>query len=250
MNKLIIIRRHVTIISIFIVIVTSVCACSQKNAVNYSCDVDLSEEMPKPQDQGEQFSCVAWATAYAARSYYEYNKSNWKLDEDDHLFSPSFVFNQLNNGKNENIALVDALELIKKNGVCPLSDMPYNDKDYSTQPTDEQKKIALKYKIDGYLSLEKKNIDIIKEYIKKRKVVLIGIPIFKDFKEMNEDNPVWDEYDQNVLGYHTLCVVGFSDKEQKVKVLNSWGENWGIEGYGWITYDMIKMFCMETYVME
>lgn len=40
----------------------------------FSPETDLSGSFPKPGNQGKQGSCVAWATAYAVRSYIEANR--------------------------------------------------------------------------------------------------------------------------------------------------------------------------------
>src|SRR5689334_11121609 len=57
--------------------------------------VDLSASMPAVGNQGQQQSCVAWSVAYALKSYQEKVETG-KQD----LFSPSFIYNQINNGIN------------------------------------------------------------------------------------------------------------------------------------------------------
>lgn len=46
-----------------------------------------------------------------------------------------------------------------------------------------------------------------------------------------------------------MCVVGYDDSKKAVKIINSWGTSWGINGYGWISYDLIKNQSLEAYVM-
>jgi len=39
-----------------------------------------------------------------------------------------------------------------------------------------------------------------------------------------------------IVGYHAVCLVGFDDEKEAWLLRNSWGRNWGIEGYCWIRY--------------
>src|SRR5262249_52202230 len=41
--------------------------------------VDLSKDFPLPGDQGNQYSCVAWSTGYALKSYQERVEIGWSL---------------------------------------------------------------------------------------------------------------------------------------------------------------------------
>lgn len=63
--------------------------------------VDLKDEFPVPGYQGKQNSCVPWAVAYALKSHQETVKRDWGLHTDNHLFSPSYVYNQINHGLND-----------------------------------------------------------------------------------------------------------------------------------------------------
>src|SRR5664279_5089218 len=68
---------------------------------------DLSAKMPAVGYQGQEGSCVAWATAYAMRGY-EARLDVWSgiapQTTDPALnFSPSFVYNQLDGGKDKGI---------------------------------------------------------------------------------------------------------------------------------------------------
>jgi hypothetical protein len=63
---------------------------------------DLSDKMPPVGNQGKQSSCVAWTVAYALKSYQERDEEKWEIMErsgqlnQDHVFSPAFIYNQIN----------------------------------------------------------------------------------------------------------------------------------------------------------
>ena len=82
--------------------------------------VDLSVNMPPIGNQGKQGSCVAWAVAYALKSYQEKLEekkpftSGTQLDQ-QRVFSPSFIYNQINRGQDKGSKIWEALEFVRKN---------------------------------------------------------------------------------------------------------------------------------------
>src|SRR5690606_5227844 len=101
---------------------------------------DLSNNLPPAGNQGNQNSCVAWAVGYAYKSYQEKKEEessylvNGQLNNDA-LFSPSFIYNQINNGVDGGSFFTDALNILSQQGCLKWADMPYNEMDYLTQPS-------------------------------------------------------------------------------------------------------------------
>ncbi|HMB96653.1 MAG TPA: hypothetical protein VKK61_11485, partial [Tepidisphaeraceae bacterium] len=115
---------------------------------------DLSKDMPPPGQQGQEESCVGWATAYAVKSFEEKIEEKWSyFDQDgqlvlDDVFSPSFIYNQINNGRDGGCSYIDALNLLSDAGSATLNDMPYHDGDISSKPSDDAMQHAKRYRID------------------------------------------------------------------------------------------------------
>ena len=97
--------------------------------------VDLSANFPTPGDQGNQNSCVGWATAYALKSYQERVENGWPLNTPEHLFSPAFLYNQINGQQDRGSYINEALDLAVNKGLATLARMSYSDQDYLTQPS-------------------------------------------------------------------------------------------------------------------
>ena len=102
--------------------------------------IDLSDKLPPVGQQGQQQSCVAWAVAYALKSYEEKVESGQSLK-----FSPSFIYNQINNGQNVPTYVTDALNVLSQQGVCMYDEMPYDQNDWVKKPTPQMQEGAKKY---------------------------------------------------------------------------------------------------------
>ena len=200
--------------------------------------IDLSPYFPTPGNQGSQGSCTAWAVAYALKTYQEDFERDWGVNSVSTRFSPAYVYNQLtDNGSGTKIS--DAMELIVEQGVCTLAQMPYNQNDYTTQPTDTQRANAAAYKAKDWYSIW--GIDNVRREIYEGNPVVVSIPIYPDFDNLNAtNNRVYDNLSGTFRGYHAITLVGYDDTDRTFKFINSWGTGFGDGGYGWLSYDVFS----------
>lgn len=221
--------------------------------------VDLSANMPVPGNQGKQGSCVGWASAYCVRSYYENIKNNrsFSLPADtsswSDVFSPSFIYNQLNLQLDLGILVVDALICMKYVGAVSWKDMPYSEKDYTTMPSKDQMDLAVNHKINGYGKIGI-TADSIKTALSNGDPVLIGVVIDQGIvlngRNYQSSSPyIWDHSQGYDVGGHALVIIGYDDSKNAFKVQNSWGTSWGNNGYFWISYSYLKKCVKEAYIM-
>ncbi|GAB3973397.1 hypothetical protein GCM10028806_27150 [Spirosoma terrae] len=219
---------------------------------------DLSAKMPPVQNQGQQSSCTAWATAYAARSYFNtlstrsnYLGSNGQLLPSS-VFSPAFVYNQLNGGQDKGSYTYKALDLIKTMGVCTMADMVYKATDFLTQPTAVQKQNASNFKIKDWGRINI-NTTTIKKFLYYDHPVIIGIIPDRNFKQLTQKDAqneyIWKETANDGTSGHAMVIVGYDDGRKAFKVQNSWGQSWANKGSIWFSYDIIAEVVREAYVM-
>ncbi len=224
--------------------------------------VDLSSKMPPVGNQGQQNSCVAWASGYAIKSYMAKNGGTFSTydppfsgGQGKNVFSPAFIYNQQNGGKDEGLYYYKTMEFLQKSGVAPWSSMPYTDKDYKKQPPESVKKEALQYKIKSFSRLNIKNPDDIKRVLAGGNVVLFGIIIDDAFYKL-KGSEVYDANGGQSYGGHAMTIVGYDDsktsksgKQGAFRFQNSWGTNWADKGFGWISYSMLAKVGQEAYAM-
>gem|GEM_PF-1174108 len=200
--------------------------------------VDLTNSFPAPGNQGHQGSCAAWATAYALKSHMVYLERGEPLNDRGNQFSPAYVYNQLATSNGSGLYIYDAMSLIKEQGVCSLESFPYNSSDWETKPTPEQRAEAANYKGRDWGSIF--GVDAIKTWLASGKGVVTGIQVYPDFDRLSWDNPIYDSISDRSRGGHAICLVGYDDNKRAFKLINSWGTGWGLDGYGWVSYDLMN----------
>jgi len=228
---------------------------------NNPSKADLSSMMPPVATQGCQGSCTAWSTTYAVKSYHEKRKHGWEFGPSvaynngagTNVFSPAWTYNQINHGRDKGSSITNALKLLKDKGAVPWKLMPYNQKDYRTQPDYSQRKKAVSYKIRDYKYLKAGNVNTIK-YELSRGNPLIGS--FKCTEKLSKyKKGVLDDHRGPVRGGHAMAIVGYDDNKAvsggrrgAFKIMNSWGLRWGQNGYMWMSYRCFAMLCRAAYV--
>jgi C1A family cysteine protease/fibronectin type 3 domain-containing protein len=218
--------------------------------------VDLSDLMPPVGNQGQQSSCVAWSTAYANKSYHEYverkDKGTWNYKSGNapnykNIFSPAFIYNQINGGKDSGSSISDAMALIVSKGALPWDAMPYTEKNYLKQPTPDQLQLAAKYKAKEFQRLRYNEPSEIKNQLAQGRPVVVGILINENIYEIGKK--IYNEAKGANLGGHAITLVGYDDSTNAFKYQNSWGVEWGDKGFGYIDYKYFAKVCRSAFVM-
>ncbi|MBI2339046.1 MAG: C1 family peptidase [Deltaproteobacteria bacterium] len=212
--------------------------------------IDLSAGLPRVADQGKQNSCAGWALSFAVKSFQENRELGWGLNE-EHLFSPSFIYNQLNGGKDEGVDLLDAMNFIVENGTVPYRLMPYREDDIATQPDERLKELAKGFKGLGYRRIDEKNMDHIRAYLAGGEPVLLVLEMFENFlpRGMRASGNIYKEKKGDSLGHHALVAVGYDNAKNAIKLMNSWGARWGEKGYGWLDYSFAPQVIEQAFVL-
>jgi C1A family cysteine protease len=229
--------------------------------------VSLLRYAPRRMSQGQQGSCVAWATAYAACTINEARARG--ISGDDAAFSPSFLYNQVKHSNCQGSYYENALSKVVANGLVPFSEFKYDDSDCSRLPSQKHFEIAKNFKIKGYNRLTINdyeyvpNIEAIKQHLQQGAPVVISMSVPKSFcsaynvevwsPESNESNYTYENYRAkgilHKMDFHAMCLVGYDDNKYggAFHVMNSWGDDWGKDGLCWISYKNFKKYGLEAY---
>ncbi|MCF7928970.1 MAG: hypothetical protein K9L68_08665 [Spirochaetales bacterium] len=197
--------------------------------------VDLSEHFPEPGYQGNINSCTGWATAYACKSYQEKIEQQWSIENKETIFSPSYVYNQINGGRDQGASLIDAVDLVVQKGCSTLESMPYTE-NYRTTPDRYAHAEAKRFKADSYRSVDPSQTAAVKRLLAEGHCVIIGMDIYQNF--MNYRGGTYNRASGSYLGGHAMTVLGYDDSRNAFRLINSWGSRWGDGGYAWVDYGL------------
>lgn len=209
----------------------------------------LKTYAPTPGNQGMYATCAGWSTAYGGRTILEAIGKDWSQAKiDSNTFSPSFIYNQIRHstGCNEGTSLVDALDVLKKQGGEKLEDFGY-DCSRTIKPIDRVK--AANYKIIEYREIATSSTLHKERYVKKslaeNRPVVIAFDCPYSFDRTRE---LWlpDSLDFKIWNRgHAMTVIAYDDNKfgGAFQLLNSWGTRWGDHGLAWIRYSDFDFFC-------
>jgi hypothetical protein len=221
----------------------------------------LKQYAPLPGDQTEYGTCVAWASAYAARTIAESVALNRKsqTETSQNVFSPVYVYRTIRPDDPEcqrGAQIHWALDLMKDSGAVKMLDIE-RATDFPRVDLSHYRE-SRKYPIADYVTLfsreDKSKPALVTRTVKKSltegKPVIIGMNTPDSFFEAKE---AWTPMENpgSFYGGHALCVIGYDDKKNggAFEIINSWGRKWGNGGFIWIPYTAFVNFVMEGYEM-
>lgn len=225
----------------------------QQEEIPTDVTVDLCEYVDHVYNQEKLGSC----TANAVCSAYMIDLHKQKLK----IFDPSRLFLYYNTrkaegkqNKDDGASLRDTVKALKNQGVCPEKDWPYIVSKFATKPSDQCYQGAKDNIVSKYERIENPHDkDQLRACLKAEYPFVF---VFKVFESLNDiplsgimEMPAIGEEPQ---GMHAVVAVGYDDKKNAVKVLNSWGTHWGNNGYFYMPYDFITdpALCFDFWKIE
>ena len=211
------------------------------STLDYIKLVDLRSTCPAVYNQDKLGSCTANAIAAA----YEYD--DIKQNEKD-VFIPSRLFIYYNERKIEGsintdsgAKIRDGIKSISDDGVCSEDMWKYDITKFTECPTQECYDNAKNHKSIEYKRVVQ-SLEQLKQCLIEGFPFIFGFNVYSSFEtqEVAENGimPMPKE-DEELLGGHAVCAVGFDDNKRVFIVRNSWGDSWGDKGYFYMPYAFI-----------
>lgn len=200
---------------------------------------------PPIMDQGQQGSCVGFAYATSMSIMLDEAMGNvtWT---NDIVRSPAYIYNQIKATSNcaSGSSPVSAATLVTNSGVCSWNAMVYNSLDCATMPDATQNSLAAQCKggtSGGNAWLMASSVSDYKNALN------LGYPIAGCINASTfvvNSQGVVTSYTSSGAN-HCVCVVGYDDSAQLLKVQNSWGTAWGASGFFYVPYTVVagNFFC-------
>jgi len=223
---------------------------------------DLSLFMPPVGDQGVQNSCVGWAVGYYLKSYQEHieHNSTYGVGADySHRYSPAFIYNLTKTDScEEGSNIFDALRLLQTTGDSLWEDMPYTQNDCDRAPSHQAMIKAKCGKIEEFKRFDVYSRDLIvtmRYFLTQNYPIVAAIIPYEEFVHPKLYNGEYFYTDFNPgelapIFSHAIVVTGYDDTREAFKVLNSWGTQWGNDGYLWIDYEVFQKIVLEAFIAQ
>jgi len=204
--------------------------------------VDLRDSIRIPiQNQQTLGSCTANAIGEA--DYYNQVKQNH-----NELFFPSRLFIYWNErfmegniSEDSGSQIRDGIKSINTWGVCSEKLWPYDIEQFTTKPTEECYAQALDNQSVTYRSVEQ-NLFQLKAALTEGFPIVFGFMVYPSFESKKVAQtgtapyPSFWERLRGPLGGHAVLCVGYNDVGNVFYCQNSWGEDWGANGYFTLPY--------------
>lgn len=179
-------------------------------------------------DQGNCGSCVAFATVATieARARIQLSRPDWNVD----LSEADLFFCGAGRKCADGWWPSHALDYARAQGVPEEPCFPYQDHDMDCQvATDRPKRLVTVTEHEDII-----DPDARKEFLDKTGPMIACLAVYRDF--MFYKDGVYRHVTGDLVGYHAVCCVGYSEDEQCWICKNSWGTEWGDNGYFRIAY--------------
>ena len=197
-----------------------------------------------PFDQGELGSCTANSLAKHFRFAH-------KLDYDPSRLFIYYMERAMEGSieSDSGAMLSDGMKVLAKMGVPPETEWPYDISKFTDKPTTKVIEDAKKETAHHYYRVL--DVDDLKQVLNAKHVVSFGMTVYETFETQAVSDTAFlpmPKYGENAIGGHailacdygvasdwlsaaTIKKLGIGSDLEVVKVLNSWGEDFGQKGF-------------------
>lgn len=244
----------------------------QLQSLPSAVDNSVSMYFPPIRTQGQQGSCAAWATTYYYQTFLQAQDEglNAASGNNNYICSPAFTYNLQNGGVDDGSSLMDDLDRLYRSGAPSWSQMPYDENDYLTWPSEAAWIDAIKRRTNsqsqigtGVGALTDTDMLALKQHLANGNIAVTQTKVFDNMyyvypaDTVGVNNGVLFANGNTYIDGHALTVVGYDDNKSyfdgsttrygAVLIANSWGTNWGTynsigtsRGFMWVGYDYFK----------
>lgn len=215
----------------------------------------LKQFCPKPLSQLDLPTSSGWAVSYAAFTIIKAEQNQWTGDEiTRNASAPMYPYYKALStvGNNpDDVTLSRVIDALKTYGTPSYVELPSRGPRVVSQSLIDKASVN---RISEYARLfdkydpASKKVTAIKTTLNEQLPVIVSMHIPNSFFYAKEFWKPREEFSKDIPG-HALTVVGYDDTKYggAFEVMNSWGTDWGNDGFMWIPYDDFIEFTEEAY---
>jgi len=196
--------------------------------------------LPEVYNQGHLGSCTANAIAGA----FEYNEARAGYRNDE--FMPSRLFIYYNERRMEGSVntdsgaqIRDGIKSINRLGVCDEKMWPYDISKFTQRPSAQCYREARTERALKYRRVEQNLNDMKRALAVENQPIVFGFSVYESFEgdavKKTGIMPM-PRKGEKLMGGHAVLCCGYDDEKEMFIVRNSWGADWGMDGYFLMPY--------------
>ncbi len=255
----------------------TISATLMRDEIDLPTKFSLRAYTPPVKSQGTFGTCAAWSSAYAARTIAwsvrnGYNNIDNSKEIIANSFSPEFVYLSVKDADDakcsNGLYIGKALDFMKGDGNLVWNKTKYNCD--TTYDISTASKLALPFKIKDYQrvcnwgDINDKTITDIKIALSQKKPLVFGMHLPLSFDKIDKKTGIFYASDADreegkkvrarTFAYrgHAMCIMGYNDEINggSFEIMNSWGTWNGKDGFYWVSYEDMKAFAADVYIIN
>lgn len=209
--------------------------------------VDLSSGFSPVEHQLSLGSCTANA-GVGLLEFYERRAYGTFIDA-SRLFLYKVTRNLMGVTGDTGASLRATMKAMALFGIAPEDRMPYDISKFEDEPRAFDYAYAANYRSVSYFRLDQAGLTPPAILDRVKTFAAGGCPAMFGFTVYNHGNArgelAFPSPEDRALSGHAVVIAGYDDARQignhkgALKIRNSWGEDWGEQGYGWLPYEYV-----------
>ena len=132
----------------------------------------------------------------------------------------------------------DGVKSLVNLGVCTEAKWPYNIAKFAVKPPAACFKEGLKHQVSSYHRIL--GLQQMKQCLAEGYPFVFGFTVYESFESQQVAKTgvvPMPKPNEKTLGGHAIMAVGYDDASKRLIIRNSWGTDWGMQGYFTMPYD-------------
>lgn len=212
--------------------------------------IDLRKNCSPVENQGSLGSCTAHA-GVGLMEYFQRSAFGNHLDG-SRIFLYKTTRNLLGWTGDDGAYLRTTMKAMALFGICPEQYLPYDIDSFNNEPSAFCYALAQNYQAIKYYRLDPqgrspaKILTAVKEKLAAQLPSMFGFTVYSCISLENGKADIpFPKASDRMEGGHAVMTVGYDDNRKIGKhtgallIRNSWGDQWGDKGYGWLPYEYV-----------
>lgn len=201
-----------------------------------SIDLETYKQLKVPiLDQGQEGACTGFGLATVA-NYLLHKRKEWPdltCVSARMLYEMARRYDEWPGEDYSGSSARGAMKGWNKHGICSDERWLYNPEDADKKLTEERTSDALKRPLGAYYRVNHQDIIAMHSAMAEVGILYVTSAVHQGWNEVKSDGII--AYNETKIGGHAFAIVAYN--QQGFWIQNSWGKDWGKEGFALLSYD-------------